>query len=137
MAAGNQPGSAVRVYGDDSGDKVTTGTFVPYCSMAHAQLCFHGHRDAVKFFTAVPGHAVPSASCGGEAAGDKATDASTQEGTKSVLVMSGGEGYIDFRMGDEDSEAQEGEDTPMNLQPFLAKAERSHLIVWQVLASED
>lgn len=23
--------------------------------MAHAQLCFHGHRDAVKFFTAVPG----------------------------------------------------------------------------------
>lgn len=54
-AAGNQPGSAVRVYGDDSGDKVTAGTFVPYCSMAHAQLSFHGHRDAVKFFTAVPG----------------------------------------------------------------------------------
>lgn len=40
-------------------------------------------------------------------------------------------------LGDEDSEAQEGEDAPMNLQPFLAKAERSHLIVWQVLASED
>ncbi len=54
-AAGNQPGGGVRVYGDDSGDKVTAGTFVPYCSMAHAQLCFHGHRDAVKFFTAVPG----------------------------------------------------------------------------------
>lgn len=53
--AANQPGSVVRVYGDESGDKVTTGTFVPYCSMAHAQLCFHGHRDAVKFFTAVPG----------------------------------------------------------------------------------
>lgn len=53
---GNQPGSAVRVYGDESGDKVTAGTFVPYCSMAHAQLCFHGHRDAVKFFTAVPGN---------------------------------------------------------------------------------
>ena len=53
--ASNQPGSVVRVYGDDSGDKVTTGTFVPYCSMAHAQLSFHGHRDAVKFFTAVPG----------------------------------------------------------------------------------
>uniref|UniRef100_A0A8P4GR54 C-Jun-amino-terminal kinase-interacting protein 4 n=1 Tax=Dicentrarchus labrax TaxID=13489 RepID=A0A8P4GR54_DICLA len=135
-AAGNQPGSVVRVYGDDSGDKVTAGTFVPYCSMAHAQLCFHGHRDAVKFFTAVPGHAVPSASCG-EAAGDKATDAATQEGTKSVLVMSGGEGYIDFRMGDEDGEVEEGEEHPMKLQPFLAKAERSHLIVWQVLASED
>lgn len=46
------------------------------------------------------GHAVPSVSCGGEAAGDKATDASSQEGTKSMLVMSGGEGYIDFRMGE-------------------------------------
>lgn len=54
-AAANQPGSVVRVYGDDSGDKVTAGTFVPYCSMTHAQLSFHGHRDAVKFFTAVPG----------------------------------------------------------------------------------
>ncbi|XP_070783733.1 C-Jun-amino-terminal kinase-interacting protein 4 isoform X2 [Enoplosus armatus] len=136
-AASNQPGSVVRVYGDDSGDKVTAGTFVPYCSMAHAQLCFHGHRDAVKFFTAVPGHAVPSVSCGGEAAGDKATDAATQEGTKSMLVMSGGEGYIDFRMGDEGGEAEDSEEPPMKLQPLLAKAERSHLIVWQVLASED
>lgn len=40
------------------------------------------------------GHAAPSA----EAAGDKATDAATQEGN--MLVMSGGEGYIDFRMGE-------------------------------------
>ncbi|XP_068160973.1 C-Jun-amino-terminal kinase-interacting protein 4 isoform X2 [Antennarius striatus] len=136
-AAGNQPGNSVRIYGDDSGDKVTAATFVPYCSMAHAQLSFHGHRDAVKFFTAVPGHMAPSASCGGEAAGEKVADASTQEGNKSVLVMSGGEGYIDFRMGDEDGEAEEGEDAPMKLQPFLAKAERSHLIVWQLLAVED
>ncbi|XP_023278427.1 C-Jun-amino-terminal kinase-interacting protein 4-like isoform X3 [Seriola lalandi dorsalis] len=131
-AAGNQPGGVVQVYGDDSGDKVTAGTFVPYCSMAHAQLCFHGHRDAVKFFTAVPGHSAPSPSCG-DAAGDRTTDsASSQDGSRSMLVMSGGEGYIDFRMGDEDGEAEEGEDPPMNLQPFLAKAERSHLIVWQV-----
>lgn len=54
-AQSNQPGSAVRVYADNSGDKVTAGTFIPYCSMAQAQLSFHGHRDAVKFFTAVPG----------------------------------------------------------------------------------
>ncbi|XP_029932935.1 C-Jun-amino-terminal kinase-interacting protein 4 isoform X2 [Myripristis murdjan] len=135
--AGNHPGSVVRVYGDDSSDKVTAGTFVPYCSMAHAQLCFHGHRDAVKFFTAVPGHAVPSASSGGEAVGDKATDATSQEGTRSMLVMSGGEGYIDFRMGDEGGEAEEMVEPSMKLQPFLAKAERSHLIVWQVMVNED
>uniref|UniRef100_A0A669AVQ7 C-Jun-amino-terminal kinase-interacting protein 4 n=1 Tax=Oreochromis niloticus TaxID=8128 RepID=A0A669AVQ7_ORENI len=125
-AAGNQPGSAVRVYGDDSGDKVTAGTFVPYCSMAHAQLSFHGHRDAVKFFTAVPGDYIPTQN---GTAGDKAADATTQEGTKCMLVMSGGEGYIDFRMGDEDGEMEEAEDAPIKLQP---KAERSHLIVWQV-----
>lgn len=46
------------------------------------------------------GHAAPSASCGGEAAGDKTTDAAAQEGNKTMLVMSGGEGYIDFRMGE-------------------------------------
>uniref|UniRef100_A0A8C4ITQ5 C-Jun-amino-terminal kinase-interacting protein 4 n=1 Tax=Dicentrarchus labrax TaxID=13489 RepID=A0A8C4ITQ5_DICLA len=50
----NRPGSAVRVYGDDSSDCAMPGSFVPYCSMAHAQLCFHGHRDAVKFFATVP-----------------------------------------------------------------------------------
>ncbi|XP_061911404.1 C-Jun-amino-terminal kinase-interacting protein 4-like isoform X1 [Entelurus aequoreus] len=130
-------GSDVRIYGDESSDKVAAGTFVPYCSMAHAQLCFHGHRDAVKFFTAVPGHAIPSASSCGEASGGKTSDATAQEGTKSVLVMSGGEGYIDFRMGDEEGDAAEGEDPPMKLQSPLAIAERSHLIVWQVLDSEN
>lgn len=54
-AVPNRPGSAVRVYGDDSSDGAVVGSFVPYCSMAHAQLCFHGHRDAVKFFATVPG----------------------------------------------------------------------------------
>ncbi|XP_024120759.1 C-Jun-amino-terminal kinase-interacting protein 4 isoform X2 [Oryzias melastigma] len=131
-AAGNLPGGVVRLYGDDSGDKVTAGTVIPFCSMAQAQLCFHGHRDAVKFFAAVPGHAVPSSSSGGDAAPEK-SDASCQEGTKSVLVMSGGEGYIDFRMGDEDGEAQEADAALLKLQASPVKAERSHLIVWQVL----
>lgn len=42
------------MYGDDSSDK-SASSFIPYCSMAQAQLCFHGHRDAVKFFVSVPG----------------------------------------------------------------------------------
>ncbi|KAM9424541.1 C-Jun-amino-terminal kinase-interacting protein 4 isoform 2-T2 [Pholidichthys leucotaenia] len=135
----NQPGSAVRVYGDDSGDRVTAGTVIPYCSMAHAQLCFHGHRDAVKFFTAVPGPGVPCA-VGADSAGERsaaAADTVTQDGSRSVLVLSGGEGYIDFRMGDEDGEAEEAEDAPIKLTPSPAKAERSHLIVWQVGVGED
>jgi hypothetical protein len=51
----SMPGGVVRVYADSSGSKLTPGSFIPYCSMAQAQLSFHGHRDAVKFFVAVPG----------------------------------------------------------------------------------
>ena len=50
---GDAPGVGVRVFASDHG--VTPGSFIPYCSMAHAQLSFHGHRDAVKMFVAVPG----------------------------------------------------------------------------------
>ncbi|XP_057681749.1 C-Jun-amino-terminal kinase-interacting protein 4 isoform X2 [Corythoichthys intestinalis] len=130
---GSKPGSAIHVYGDESSDKVAAGTFVPYCSMAHAQLCFHGHRDAVKFFTAVPGHTLPSTSSCGDTPGDKSSETTPNGGTKSMLVMSGGEGYIDFRMGDEEGESNEGDEAPMKLQSPQSIAERSHLIVWQVL----
>uniref|UniRef100_A0A8C9YDY5 Sperm associated antigen 9a n=1 Tax=Sander lucioperca TaxID=283035 RepID=A0A8C9YDY5_SANLU len=98
----NRPGSAVRVYGDDSSDCAMQGSFVPYCSMAHAQLCFHGHRDAVKFFVAVPGQAMPppgSADSGSDDPPSESSDTATSE-PKTFLVMSGGEGYIDFRMGE-------------------------------------
>lgn len=47
-------GGVIHVYADDSSEK-NNGSFIPYCSMAQAQLCFHGHRDAVKFFVSVPG----------------------------------------------------------------------------------
>ncbi|XP_066519376.1 C-Jun-amino-terminal kinase-interacting protein 4 isoform X2 [Hoplias malabaricus] len=135
----NRPGSVIRVYGDENSDKVTAGTFVPFCSMAHAQLCFHGHRDAVKFFAAVPGQVIPSTGSGGEAGTDKQAGESPTptEFSKSILVMSGGEGYIDFRMGDEGGEGEDLEEATLKLQPFLAKAERSHLIVWQVMVNED
>ncbi|XP_028841851.1 sperm associated antigen 9a isoform X3 [Denticeps clupeoides] len=136
-----RPGSAVRVYADESGEGATPGAFVPYCSMAHAQLCFHGHRDAVKFFVAVPGQVVPPAAVDGGSDDITATDSHTPTPAKTVLVMSGGEGYIDFRMGDEggDTEAT----SPEPLEPAMthqmggAKAERSHIIAWQVtLGSE-
>lgn len=52
-AKGDAPGVGVRVFASDRG--VTPGSFIPFCSMAHAQLSFHGHRDAVKMFVAVPG----------------------------------------------------------------------------------
>ncbi|XP_049614098.1 C-Jun-amino-terminal kinase-interacting protein 4 isoform X1 [Syngnathus scovelli] len=130
--ADNQEGNSICVYGDDSSDKVAAGTFIPYCSMAHAQLCFHGHRDAVKFFTAVPGHALPSTTSGDE----KTSDDPSQNETKTMLIMSGGEGYIDFRMGDEEGDAAEGADAQMKLHSPVSVAERSHIIVWQVLDNQ-
>ncbi|KAF4801958.1 C-Jun-amino-terminal kinase-interacting protein 4 [Turdus rufiventris] len=136
--SGNRPGSVIRVYGDEHSDKVTPGTFIPYCSMAHAQLCFHGHRDAVKFFVAVPGQVVcPQSSGETDLTADKqAQESFNQSPLKSILVISGGEGYIDFRMGDEGGESELlGEALP--LEPSVAKAERSHLIVWQVMCGSE
>lgn len=71
--------------------RLSMSTFVPLCNLSATQLSFHGHKDAVKFFVC----------------------------TKN-LILSGGEGYIDFRLnGDDDSTS-------------LSKGERSHLIVWEL-----
>lgn len=133
---GNRPGGIIHVYGDDNSDK-SASSFIPYCSMAQAQLCFHGHRDAVKFFVSVPGNvlATLNGSVLDSPSENPSTTAPETEGQKlkNVLVLSGGEGYIDFRIGDgEDDETEENaEDTPQ-VKPVLSKAERSHIIVWQV-----
>ncbi|XP_066497788.1 sperm associated antigen 9a isoform X2 [Hoplias malabaricus] len=138
----SRPGGAVRVYGDESSDSGNSGFYVPYCSMAHAQLCFHGHRDAVKFFVAVPGQAVPPAKSPDSITQD--SDASSleiqsqEQQSKFMLVMSGGEGYIDFRMGDEDTaEDEEPLEPTIKLQSAPTKTERSHIIVWQVAMGDE
>ncbi|XP_029015526.1 sperm associated antigen 9a isoform X7 [Betta splendens] len=134
----NRPGAAVRVYGDDSSDCAVQGSFVPYCSMAHAQLCFHGHRDAVKFFVTVPGQAMPppGSDSGSDDPASESSDTANSE-PKTYLVMSGGEGYIDFRMGDDGGELDGLSEPTASQQSTPTKAERSHLIVWQVTTSPD
>ncbi|XP_049602164.1 C-Jun-amino-terminal kinase-interacting protein 3 isoform X5 [Syngnathus scovelli] len=131
-------GGVIHVYGDDGSEK-SNGSFIPYCSMAQAQLCFHGHRDAVKFFVTVPGNVL--ATLNGsvldsptEGPGSTAPPETEAQSVQNVLVLSGGEGYIDFRIGDgEDDETEEGEsDDTTQVKPALCKAERSHIIVWQV-----
>ncbi|KAK6629503.1 hypothetical protein RUM43_003320 [Polyplax serrata] len=114
------PGAVVRVYTDSTSDKVLPGSFIPFCSMAQAQLSFHGHREAVKFFIAVPG---------------------TKPGVTNtnMLVMSGGEGYIDFRLGDtSDEESNPAKERNMNDESSNydysrdRKGDFGHLIIWQV-----
>ncbi|XP_061556632.1 C-Jun-amino-terminal kinase-interacting protein 3 isoform X4 [Phycodurus eques] len=131
-------GGVIHVYGDDGSEK-SNGSFIPYCSMAQAQLCFHGHRDAVKFFVTVPGNVLATLNGSvldspSEGPGSTAPPETEAQSVQNVLVLSGGEGYIDFRIGDgEDDETEEGEsDGASQVKPALCKAERSHIIVWQV-----
>uniref|UniRef100_A0A671VQP5 C-Jun-amino-terminal kinase-interacting protein 3 n=1 Tax=Sparus aurata TaxID=8175 RepID=A0A671VQP5_SPAAU len=128
----------IHVYGDDGSEK-STGSFIPYCSMAQAQLCFHGHRDAVKFFVSVPGNVLATLNGSvldspSEGQGSTAPQETEAQSVHNVLVLSGGEGYIDFRIGDgEDDETEEGESAvATQMKPAVCKAERSHIIVWQV-----
>nr|XP_020663474.1 C-Jun-amino-terminal kinase-interacting protein 3 isoform X3 [Pogona vitticeps] len=134
---GNRPGGVIHVYGSDDGSDKSASSFIPYCSMAQAQLCFHGHRDAVKFFVSVPGNvlATLNGSVLDSPSENPSTEAVETEGQKlkNVLVLSGGEGYIDFRIGDgEDDETEESAGEAPSVKPILSKAERSHIIVWQV-----
>ncbi|XP_069804895.1 C-Jun-amino-terminal kinase-interacting protein 4-like [Dendropsophus ebraccatus] len=94
----------------------------PYCSLECAQVSFHGHRDSVKFFACVQGCINPSLPGGG----------SENARNSSMLVMSGGEGYINFKIGDETGDTDEGYGDLLQTNPRYRRSERSHLIVWQI-----
>ncbi|KAJ6643862.1 JNK-interacting protein 3 [Pseudolycoriella hygida] len=84
-----------------------TNNFIPTCCMANAQLSFHGHRDSVKFFVSVPTKSP--------------TDNYIHPGQRPLmLVMSGGEGYIDFR---HEEHADDASDVA------------AHLLVWEISPS--
>ncbi|XP_077432510.1 C-Jun-amino-terminal kinase-interacting protein 4 isoform X2 [Vanacampus margaritifer] len=84
---------------------------IPYCSVATAQLSYHGHRQAVRFIIAAPG-------CLMSPTGGNVTSAQ--------LILSGGEGYINLRIGDDES------DVSVELsQATPQRFERSHMIIWQ------
>lgn len=140
-SSGKTPGGVVRVY-TDSKDNICLSSFIPYCSMAQAQLSFHGHRDAVKFFVAVPGFGANNkvvSELEGSVETAEVKQVVDTDGRKPncVLVLSGGEGYIDFRIGDGDEDGEalaipvEGEKKVTNL-----RGDKSHLIVWQVALTE-
>eukprot|EP00794_Sanderia_malayensis_P007144 gene7144-7949_t len=133
-----QGGSPVHT----SSQMVSNG-FMPYCSMVHAQLSFHGHRDSVKFFVSVPGAVSSLASAkaytmaGARPPSPSGTGSPkpspTASNDKNILIMSGGEGYIDFRVGDEDSDDIKGSNEISQITSRVSAAEKSHLLVWQVV----
>jgi len=99
--------------------------------MSNAQLSFHGYRDAVKFFVAVPGQ---------PASKRFHHDQMTLESLKSIsstgpstspfgdiLIVSGGDGYIDFSIGN----------TTADIDDETSNSNRhvSYLIVWHLGSS--
>uniref|UniRef100_A0A3P9CJ07 C-Jun-amino-terminal kinase-interacting protein 3 n=1 Tax=Maylandia zebra TaxID=106582 RepID=A0A3P9CJ07_9CICH len=83
---------------------------IPYCSTASAQLCYHGHRQVVRFIIAAP--------C-------LITNPGSSHVTTAQLILSGGEGYINFRIDDASDDSEEvSQATPQ-------RSERSHMIIWQ------
>ncbi|XP_055357155.1 C-Jun-amino-terminal kinase-interacting protein 3-like isoform X2 [Paramacrobiotus metropolitanus] len=93
---------------------------LPGCDDTLAQVSYHGHREEVKFFVSIPGTYTP----GGATPASNDPKASQEDAS---LLVSGGEGYVDFRY---DDSAESGlEDSPGgNAEP---RSIRSHLIVWQ------
>ncbi|XP_013868117.1 C-Jun-amino-terminal kinase-interacting protein 3 isoform X2 [Austrofundulus limnaeus] len=85
---------------------------IPYCSTASAQLSYHGHRQAVRFIIAAPGCLI--------------TSPGISQVTTAQLILSGGEGYINFRIGDD------GSDESIEVtQASPQRSERGHMIIWQ------
>jgi len=74
---------------EESPSHLSIAKFVPKCDLNNAQISFHGHRDAVKFF--ICAHR---------------------------LMLSGGQGYVDFRL--------DMDDQPKTI------SDKSHLILWQL-----
>lgn len=98
--------------------------------MNNAQLSFHGYRDAVKFFVAVPGQP-PTKTINEDESNASNNGNSTQieSGSSSfafgdILVVSGGDGYIDFRIGDGTGEKNDELNTN--------NRNISYLIVWHL-----
>ncbi|CAG9532669.1 unnamed protein product [Cercopithifilaria johnstoni] len=119
------PGGLIRVYGDMDIKKVSSSTFIPYCDMSRAQLSFHGHKDSVKFFLAIPGANTDVSSATPEKSLDYTGELDKSASFK-MLIVSGGDGYIDFRMGEEED--------VIDMANTVQARDMSHLIVWEVSA---
>uniref|UniRef100_A0A3B3Z6F5 RH2 domain-containing protein n=1 Tax=Poecilia mexicana TaxID=48701 RepID=A0A3B3Z6F5_9TELE len=84
---------------------------IPYCSTTSVQLSYHGHRQAVRFIIAAPCLIISPGN---------------SQVTTAQLILSGGEGYINFRIDDASDESTEvSQSTPQ-------RSERSHMIIWQI-----
>ncbi|XP_025413957.1 JNK-interacting protein 3 isoform X3 [Sipha flava] len=111
----------VKLYSEPITQEITPSSFIPYCSMAHAQLSVHGFRDSVKFFVSVPGSGGFSAASAIQQDDPIVESVPDAEHLTSTLIIAGGEGYIDFR-SDEQGDSD-----------YFDRTEKNQLFLWEVL----
>lgn len=148
LTGASLPGSIIRVSKSEeplssaaAASAQTQDAKIPFCNLIDAQFSFHGHRDAVKFFLNVPTMTL-----------NKAVPGQKHERTETTLVVSGGHGYIDFRIGDVSAanamagrsgaslerklhELSKLNDQQQQQQPadsMVNKNDQSRLIVWEI-----
>ncbi|KAI3387356.1 hypothetical protein SNEBB_003876 [Seison nebaliae] len=111
--------------------KLDKGERIPFIDMNNAQFSFHGHRDVVQFFAQFKTEIIESTS-------------------EHYLILSGGQGHIDFRVGDdkknknnqlekvneEESDNNENNTLPSSSTssstPKTHNGNQSHIIIWQI-----
>ena len=128
----------VRVANENVADTKSTSN-IPYCNLSETQFSFHGHRNAIKFFLNVPIEAIQKLNTNKLAGNKVKTKEESYEKVETMLVLSGGHGYIDFRIGDKTGQEKSKEQRYDEIKseaiinkPSMSKHERSHLIVWQL-----
>uniref|UniRef100_A0A0N5BYZ7 JNK-interacting protein n=1 Tax=Strongyloides papillosus TaxID=174720 RepID=A0A0N5BYZ7_STREA len=118
----NSDGKKPEVYSDPTTERVAASSFIPYCDMEQAQVSYHGHKDSIRFLLPVPaGSAQPKMVLDTE--------------VRKLLVVSGGDGYIDFRLGEENEEinGNVGEGSSHIVKP----RDMSHIIVWEMTCTNE
>ena len=103
-------------------DQTSNTNLIPYCNMINAQLSFHGYRDAVKFFVAVPGQSTSKIIYEEEKNSESRVSNSP---FGDISIVSGGDGYIDFRVRNT---------TALDTNEEMIESMRhvSYLIVWHL-----
>uniref|UniRef100_A0A8D0B692 Uncharacterized protein n=1 Tax=Salvator merianae TaxID=96440 RepID=A0A8D0B692_SALMN len=117
--------------------EVSLNNDIPYCAMEQAQISYHGHRDAVRFFLSVPGNQqrrpdvmLLFLSVLGVWAWDGRSQLAQMCKIFSDRLLA--YYFVIFPYSGDDTDERYGDLLLPN--PRLRRAERSHLIVWQVQA---
>ncbi|CAK5110774.1 unnamed protein product [Meloidogyne enterolobii] len=125
------PGQVIRVMNTTENAEGDKTSIIPFCEISNAQLSFHGHKDPVRFLVPVLAEGFSDLTY-------------NSEQTKAYMV-SGGDGYIDFRLGKlakkgkiflkiftgDDTSCEENTNSPSQNNNNSNVRDMSHLLMWE------